>query len=555
MHTPRSKIRRALLSALVFAVPCTGAAGQCESQMLSAADGELGDELGASISISGDRLVVGAPEEGDRGAAYVFLRNGTTWAEEAKLVASGGEVDDLFGFAVSMDGDVLAVGARGDDDQGTDAGAVYLFERSGTSWSQVAKVTAGDGAAGDEFGISLGLRGGTLLVGAFRGDGVAADTGSAYVFVGSGATWIEKAELFACDGAALDGFGRSVSIDGDTALVGALFAGPAGPSSGAAYVYVRSGTSWNEQQKLTSADLAAGDLFGASVAIDGDRALLGAPLDDDDGTSSGAGYLFERSGTSWTEVAKLRTADAAAGDRLGSSVALDGDVLAASAPLSDDQGLYSGSVHAFVPCGGGWSERKLLACVGSTEDNFGFSVAVGGTTVVGGAPRAEPGGIERGAVYVHALEFGSEPGCAFCLCSLGTCGNPDPGAGCANSTGAGARLRAQGTALPDTIDLLVAGAPPGQFAIFFQGDDAAALPFGDGRLCAAGNIVRILPPLMIAPDGSAHYGPGFGDLPVSIVTGVVPGSGATKRYQFWYRNPGGPCGSGFNLSNGYEITW
>lgn len=205
-----------------------------------------------------------------------------------------------------------------------------------------------------------------------------------------------------------------------------------------------------------------------------------------------------------------------------------------------------------------WTQQgALIASDGLAFDEFGRSVAISGGVALIGAPYQGPDDdfdTGPGAAYVFAPP--RESGSGYCTCPLGPCGNSDPGAGCGNSTGAGALLRAQGTAFPDEVNLLVSGAPPGQFAIFFQGDNPVSLPFGDGFRCAGANVVRITtPPIATDSLGAAAYGPCFGDPSISSVTGVVPGSGDTKRYQFWYRDPQGPCNSSFNLSNGYEITW
>ena len=197
---------------------------------------------------------------------------------------------------------------------------------------------------------------------------------------------------------------------------------------------------------------------------------------------------------------------------------------------------------------------KLKRSDAAFDDLFGVSVSIAADTVLVGAYGDDDSGSETGSAYLFVAPPPS--GAAYCTCPAGPCGNSDPDAGCANSPGTGVRLNGQGTTLPDEVNLLVAGAPPGQLAIFFQGDDAVRIPFGDGLRCADTNLIRITtPPIVIGPDGTAAYGPCFGDPTISSVTGVVPGSGEIKRYQFWYRDPLGPCGMGFNLSNGYEIIW
>ena len=211
-----------------------------------------------------------------------------TWTQAAKALASDGQASDEFGMSVDIDGDYAIVGAIGDDDKGTDAGAAYVFVRSGTTWTEQAKLTANDGAAGDYFGMSVSIDGDYALIGAYWEDQRGTNAGAAYVFVRSGTSWSQQAKITASDGAAYDDFGWSVSIDGDYAVVGSYI-----NSSGSAYIFVRSGTSWTQQAKLLASDGAAYDYFGYSVFISGGTALVGAYKDDNTkGTDAGSAYFF-----------------------------------------------------------------------------------------------------------------------------------------------------------------------------------------------------------------------------------------------------------------------
>ena len=213
---------------------------------------------------------------------------------ETKLTASDGATLDEFGSSVSISGDTAIVGTWRDDDAGSSSGSVYVFVRNGGVWTQQAKLTASDGAASDYFGVSVSSSGDTAIVGAYYDDHAGGtDAGSAYVFVRNGDTWTEQAKLTASDGAAGDTFGNSVSISGETAIVGARLDGDAGSSSGSVYVFVLNGDTWTEQAKLTASDGVAGDLFGYSVSINGDIAIVGAPDDDDAGSASGSAYVYD----------------------------------------------------------------------------------------------------------------------------------------------------------------------------------------------------------------------------------------------------------------------
>ena len=361
---------------------------------LTASDAASNDHFGGSVAISGDTAVVGArldeapgtASNTDSGSAYVFVRSGDTWSQQAKLTASDAAFQDYFGWSVAVSGDTIVVGASQDDDAGTQSGSAYVFVRSGTTWSQQAKLTASDAAAADLFGFSVAISGDTIVVGAYRDDDAVGESGSAYVFVRSGTTWSQQAKLTATDPGFTDFLGWSVAISGDTIVVGARLDDAAAQNSGSAYVFVRSGATWSQQAKLTPSDAALNDEFGYSVAVSGDTAVVGTPFDDDAGNESGSAYVFVRSGTTWSQQAKLTAADAAANDRFGFSVAVSGDTVVVGAYGDDDAGTDSGSAYVFVRSGTTWSQRaKLTASDATVADQFGISVAVSGDTAVAGA--------------------------------------------------------------------------------------------------------------------------------------------------------------------------
>ncbi len=257
--------------------------------------------FGKSVSLSGNRALIGAdasdPKGRESGAAYVFEWDGTTWNQMAKLTASDGAAGDYFGHSVSLSGNRALIGAWADDDKGGDSGSAYVFEWDGSTWTQVAKLTASDGAERDWFGISVSLFGSRALVGAPIDDDNGSNSGSAYVYEWNGSAWTQVAKLTASDGVASDEFGRSVSLSGDRALVGAFGNDENGFESGSAYVFDWDGTTWNEVAKLMASDGAEIANFGFSVSLDGNRALVGAYRDDDYGFGSGSAYVFEKSVT------------------------------------------------------------------------------------------------------------------------------------------------------------------------------------------------------------------------------------------------------------------
>jgi len=264
-------------------------------------DGVLGAHFGVSVSLADDRAVVGAWTDSAMGlysgSAYVFEREeDNSWNEVAKLFASDGADNDFFGFSVSLSGDRILVGAWADDDLGSYSGSAYVFEREeDSSWSEVAKLTASNGREGDWFGQSVSLSGDYALIAAENSDYLGNLSGSAYVFTRrDDGAWIEAALLSASDGAEGDHFGSSVSLSEDHAIIGAFGDDDLGGASGSAYAFLRQGNaSWSEIAKLKASDGTGNDWYGYSVSLSGDRAFVGAHRDDDPGTDGGSAYVYD----------------------------------------------------------------------------------------------------------------------------------------------------------------------------------------------------------------------------------------------------------------------
>jgi hypothetical protein len=334
--------------------------------------------LGWSVAISSSTAVIGAPHKNSRaGAAYVFERTGTEWSRQAKLTASHPAAGEEFGDSVAITGSTALIGAPGKG-----AGAAYVFERTGTEWSQDVKLTDPHAGAGEEFGHSVAISGSTALIGA-PGRGA----GAAYVFERTRTEWSRQAKLTASHPTVGEEFGHSVAISGSTAVIGAPDRG-----AGAAFLFERTGTAWTEHAKLTSSDAASGDAFGWSVAVSGSTAAVGAVGKK---TFTGAVYVFERTGTAWTQHAKLTASDAAATDEFGWSVAILGSTALVGAPFEH---LKAGAAYVFARSGDSWSQKaKVTASDAAEDDFFGGSVAISGSTAVVGAPRKN---MLSGAAYV-----------------------------------------------------------------------------------------------------------------------------------------------------------
>lgn len=393
------------------------AAGMTEETKLIALDGKSGDWFGWSVAVDGDTAVIGAHRDddafGQSGSVYVFTRSGGTWTQQAKLNATDGAGNDFFGISVAIDGDTIVIGAHHDDDKGISSGSVYVFTRSGTTWTQQAKLNATDGAASDQFGVAVSVDGDTAVIGAWGDDYNAVSySGSAYVFTRNGTTWTQQAKLNANENAGSSGyFGSSVSVDGNTAVIGAWSDGV----SGSAYVFTRSGSIWTQQVKLNANDSAQFDRYGYSVSVNGDTAVIGAYGDDDAGSYSGSAYVFTRNGTTWMQQTKLKANDGDVIDEFGVSVSVDGDTIVIGAQQDNDKGTDSGSAYVFTRSGATWTQQtKLNANDGAAEDNFGHSVSVDGDTVVIGSAYDDDKGISSGSAYVYSLNStGSNAPVAF----------------------------------------------------------------------------------------------------------------------------------------------
>lgn len=397
---------------------------QCNPQDLGkliALDGAADDRFAGAVAIDGDTAIVGAAYNDpsgftNAGAAYVFVRSGDEWVEQAKLTAPDAGTSNFFGCAVAVDGDTAVVGAFWNSHSGfTGAGAAYVFTRSDGFWSQQAKLTASDPDTADQFGYAVALDGDTAVIGAPLDDHAGgSNAGSVYVFTrsGPGESWTQQTRLSAADADADDRFGDRVALDGDTALIGARFDEHAvGANAGSAYVFVGAGTSWTQQAKLIAPDAEAADNFGGALALEGDTAVIGASTDDHSGrTNAGSAYVFTRAGGAWGEAVKLTASDAEDYDAFGSAVCIREDAILIGAPHDSHAGAgTAGSVYVFTRCGPpgapGWLEQvRLAASDAGTGDSFGSALALDRDVAVLGSHLADVGGAaDAGAAYLVYL--------------------------------------------------------------------------------------------------------------------------------------------------------
>jgi hypothetical protein len=417
---------------------------------LTASDAVEFEAFGYSVAASGTVVVVGAyGDDNATGAAYVYRHNGISWIEEQKLTASDAAEGDEFGSAVSVSGDVIVIGADGNDgenDLASDSGSVYVYRYNGSSWAEEQKLTASDAAALDGFGHSVSVSGDVIVIGAWCNDDNGVQSGSAYAYryfplLAPGYRWAQEQKLTASDAASTDYFGISVSVNGDIIVIGSYYNDDGGRNSGSAYVYRYQGVFdlWLEEQKLTAGDDAAGDEYGGAVSVSGDVIVIGAWHDGDNGVKSGSAYVYRYNGVdAWIEEQKLSASNGSADDEFGSSVSVSGEVIVIGAYHNGENGAESGSAYMYRYNNGvdAWEEeQKLTASDIAAQDEFGGSVSVSGEVIVVGAECSDSAGpdSDSGAVYVYypeindSFQYGIERLCIEDAFSVEACDNFDDG--------------------------------------------------------------------------------------------------------------------------------
>ncbi len=418
------------------------------------------EQFGFSVAISGNTVVVGAINDdsaatgvnGDQndnsassaGAAYVFVRNGSTWSQQAYLKASNTDQFDWFGWSVAISGDTVVVGAtyesspatgvnggQGNSAAGHRSGAAYVFVRDGVTWSQQAYLKASNTRQLNNFGHAVAISGNTVLVSAplehSNATGVngnqtntnAVESGAVYVFVRNGSTWSQQAYIKASNTQRWDMFGWSVALSDDTAVIGSRGedsnatgvdgdqADNSANNAGAAYVFVRNGGTWSQQAYLKASNTDPNDWFGWSVALSDDTAVIGSRGEDSNATgvdgdqadnseeNSGAAYVFVRNGITWSQQAYLKASNADAFDVFGQAVAISGDTVLVGAVIessgatgvngnqSDNSAVDAGAAYVFVRNGITWSQQAYLKASNTgAYDQFGYSVAISGDSTV-----------------------------------------------------------------------------------------------------------------------------------------------------------------------------
>ena len=376
---------------------------------LSPADPVKDQWFGWSVAVSGKHAIVGSPKVDDKGpnagAVYPYVRRANTWkpAEPVKIFPIRSGERDEFGSSVALSGGTAMIGAPGNE-KGTGAVFVFTYNPDGERWQQQAKLTVQDKAAGDQFGWSVAIDGNTAIIGARFDDDDGKSSGSAYIFVRNGETWIQQAKLTANDGATSDNFGQFVSISEDFAIVGAPKHAHAGlKQAGAAYIYGRNGETWTQQAKLMANDSGAKDQFGVSASISGDVAIVGAPFNDGNAADTGAAYVFNRNGDTWLQHAKLSAKDADEKDQFGNAVSIFHNIALVGAKFDDELGNDAGAAYSFLREGDAWAQKKKVTIEAKDAQpeirvHLGISVSIRSEFAIAGGEVADG---DIGAAYIY----------------------------------------------------------------------------------------------------------------------------------------------------------
>ncbi len=376
-----------------------------QADKVLATDGKTSDLFGNSVAVFGSYAVVGAK---NADVAYILKsdeNNPDNWEQIAVLNPAQVQAADEFGASVAIAENLIVVGAPQDDDLGADAGAAYIFAKNTSgAWNMVKKITAADGFAGDNFGTTVAVSGTKVLVGASMNDEKGLNAGAAYVFdqnQGGANNWGQVVKITAPDGQAGDMFGASLDLDGDLAVIGANLDDDKGINAGSAYVFGKDqggANAWGQVKKLTANDGAPFDNFGVSVGIGSDVVIIGANLNDDKGSNSGSAYIFERNfggvTDSWGQATKLLAQDGTASDQLGISVAVNGNFAVAGARFDNIKGTNSGAAYVWEHQPNGTWEyvSKLYDAQGDKNDQFATVLDIYKRTVIIGSLRDDVAG-------------------------------------------------------------------------------------------------------------------------------------------------------------------
>lgn len=479
------------------------------AQTLSDPGGDPQSEFGATVAVHGDFLLVGASNDQEAGygagAAHVFERVNDQWQWSQKLIGSDTNVDDHFGRAVALDGTRAVIGAPFVRDPGEQTGAAYIFEYTGTQlgWLQLARLSDVEGDDFARLGDSVAIEGDLAIV-AVSGDSTLEPAqGAAMVFRRLPTGWVLDQKLKPFDPQPLQGYGSSVSLSGDTIAIGSNTDGRISSNGGSVYTYKYEESGWALEQKILPPLTTPVGLFGRSVALQGERLVVGSQQDVASLTGVGRAFLFEREGQTWNWTNALLPGTPTANLFFSSRVAMDGELIVCAAPFDEEGGSYAGAAFLF-----------------------------------------------------SLTEFAAP----FCFCDQGSpCGNEAAQSGCEHAAGIGAKLAASGSgsAIADDLVLIGTDLPPHRPSIICVGAGRDRQAFGDGQFCLSGvGGIRRFPVDASDSGGTLTLGPGLAAYSqTNFEESLQFRAGETRHFQIWFRDPHGPCGSLSNLSHGLTVAF
>ncbi|MCP3915674.1 MAG: hypothetical protein GY711_08975 [bacterium] len=559
-----------ILLATLCPLLASEALAQCELVKLTPADNDPADEFGDAVDISGFTMVVGAradaaPPAAGTGSAYVYDYDPTaeTWTMVQKLTPPDPDPSKQFGRAVAIDGTTLFVGAPAHDGAagtGFFQGSVYVYERdSAGTWVLQQQIFPSDAADGDGFGHGIDVDGDVAFVGSPTNGPT--NEGSVYGLVrGITGIWILNPvlQLTATPPLPFSQFGLALSLEGSRLVVGSPTAGAG--DSGRAYVFEGSGAIWTQTALLAP---SAGPRFGDSVSLSGDVVAIGSPEYSGCGVCNriGAASIFRFDGASWTREALVQPSDGVTGDRFGSAVALEGGelVVCADGEDGDSEGAVTctpgiGSAYQYRYDGTTWQEiSKFFPRAPEPWGGAGFRASVdAGLLALGAAGSSQV----VDAVYAYRMTPFATP---FCYCaSAAPCGNEWDLAGCKNSLSTAScsvpgRLVACGTSSVAGDDLVLrAFTLPNEFGFFVTSEATRnPLAINDGLLCVGQPFYRL--DVRQITGNTMEEPPGI--VARAGLLGAQVTSGSTWNFQGWYRDSGGPCGTGSNLTNALAVVF
>ena len=392
-------------------------AASSDQVKLTADDGSAADEFGKSVAIDGNYAIVGAPKENDNGAAYIYKYDGTEWIQQFKVPSIVGNTGDNFGQSVSISGNFAVIGAPYYDSNAENDGAVFIVSRTidpNNPWAQHGRITPDEGTAQMLFGYSVDIDNGILAIGAI-GDNVDGDQSGAVYIYEAKTTGLELLSKLSAgsDGQSGDWLGYSVAVDDGVVVAGAVNDDDPNTNStdsGSVYVFGENNegqeTYWEKKAKLTASDAATEDWFGYSVDIERNNIIVGATGDDDQGSKSGSVYIFENTSSedsdpNWIQTQKFTASDAVSFDRFGCAVSINESLAVIGTRYDDDNGSNSGSAYVFAMDQQDWFENeKITGIAGQAFDYLGHAVSISDYYIILGAYGDDDKGAASGSAEI-----------------------------------------------------------------------------------------------------------------------------------------------------------